>query len=320
MGGATLFEKVWAEHEVADLGDGLSLLHVDRHLMHDLNGMKSLVELRERGLGVRNPELTTATPDHGISTIPGRTDDSNPATAALLQGLREETARAGILRLRRRAGRPGHRARDRAPSSASPSPAASSCAATATPAPMAASARSHSGVGAQRGRARAGDADHLSKPAEADARALRRDAAPARLAERPHPLSHRQGRRRRRHRLRGRVRRQCHQGDVGRGAAHHLQSLDRARRQIRHDRAGRHDVRISSPVAPTRPSAPLGQGGRILAHAVLRRRRDLPQGGDGRCRCRRAADHLGHQPAACHRGRRPRPRSRRAPPMRRARG
>ena len=96
MGGATLFEKVWAEHEVADLGDGLSLLHVDRHLMHDLNGMKSLVELRERGLGVRNPELTTATPDHGISTIPGRTDDSNPATTALLQGLREETARAGI--------------------------------------------------------------------------------------------------------------------------------------------------------------------------------------------------------------------------------
>jgi 3-isopropylmalate/(R)-2-methylmalate dehydratase large subunit len=96
MGGATLFEKVWAEHEIANLGDGLSLLHVDRHLMHDLNGMKSLVELRERGFRVRNPELTTATPDHGISTVPGRSDDSNPATTALLHGLREETARAGI--------------------------------------------------------------------------------------------------------------------------------------------------------------------------------------------------------------------------------
>jgi 3-isopropylmalate/(R)-2-methylmalate dehydratase large subunit len=96
MGGATLFEKVWAQHEVANLGDGLSLLHVDRHLIHDLNGMKSLVELRERGFRVRNPELSTATPDHGISTVPERTDDSNPAAAALLRGLREETARAGI--------------------------------------------------------------------------------------------------------------------------------------------------------------------------------------------------------------------------------
>jgi 3-isopropylmalate/(R)-2-methylmalate dehydratase large subunit len=96
MGGATLFEKVWAEHEVANLGDGLSLLHVDRHLMHDLNGMKSLIELRDRGFRVRNPELTTATPDHGISTMPGRTDDSNPQTTELLRGLREETARAGI--------------------------------------------------------------------------------------------------------------------------------------------------------------------------------------------------------------------------------
>jgi 3-isopropylmalate/(R)-2-methylmalate dehydratase large subunit len=96
MGGATLFEKVWVHHEIANLGDGLSLLYVDRHLMHDLNGMKSLVELRERGYRVRNPELTTATPDHGISTTPGRTDDSNPATTALLRGLREETARVGI--------------------------------------------------------------------------------------------------------------------------------------------------------------------------------------------------------------------------------
>jgi 3-isopropylmalate/(R)-2-methylmalate dehydratase large subunit len=96
MGGLTLFEKVWAGHEVANLGDGLSLLHVDRHLLHDLNGMKTLVELRERGHQVRNPELTTATPDHGISTEPGRTDRSNPGGFTLLRGLREETKRAGI--------------------------------------------------------------------------------------------------------------------------------------------------------------------------------------------------------------------------------
>src|SRR5262249_28351084 len=67
-----------------------------RHLLHDLNAMKSLKELRERGYAVRNPELTAATPDHGISTVPGRTDASNPAHTDLLKGLRSETAAAGI--------------------------------------------------------------------------------------------------------------------------------------------------------------------------------------------------------------------------------
>src|SRR5437667_12164535 len=93
---ATLFSKIWDQHVIADLGDGLALLHVDRHLLHDLNAMKSLQELRERGYPVRNPELTAATPDHGLSTQPGRTDSSNPAHTDLLKGLRSETSASGI--------------------------------------------------------------------------------------------------------------------------------------------------------------------------------------------------------------------------------
>ncbi len=96
MTGTTLFDKIWDEHVVADLGGGLALLHIDRHLLHDLNGMRGLTALRERGLRVRNPELTAATPDHAVSTAPGRGDDSNPPGAALIRGLREETARAGV--------------------------------------------------------------------------------------------------------------------------------------------------------------------------------------------------------------------------------
>ena len=38
--------------------------------------------LRERGYRVRNPELTVATADHGISTTPGRADDTNPPAAS----------------------------------------------------------------------------------------------------------------------------------------------------------------------------------------------------------------------------------------------
>jgi 3-isopropylmalate/(R)-2-methylmalate dehydratase large subunit len=92
----TLFEKLWTSHVVADLGDNLVLLHIDRHFLHDLNGMKALVELRERGHPVSHPELTIATADHALSTVPGRSEESNAAAVTMLHGLREEAARAGI--------------------------------------------------------------------------------------------------------------------------------------------------------------------------------------------------------------------------------
>ena len=96
MGASSLFEKIWSSHVIKELGDDFALLHVDRHILHDLNAMKSLVELRERGYEVRNPQLTIATPDHGLSSLPGRDINTNPAGTALLRGYLEETRRAGI--------------------------------------------------------------------------------------------------------------------------------------------------------------------------------------------------------------------------------
>ena len=96
MAGLSLFDKVWNSHVVADLGGGTALLHVDRHLLHDLSGGKVLADIRQRGYRVRNPELTVATPDHGVSSSPGRTDASNPAATRLLHLLRDEAARAGV--------------------------------------------------------------------------------------------------------------------------------------------------------------------------------------------------------------------------------
>ena len=48
----TLLDKLWQPHVVADLGDDWSLLHVDRHLLHDLSGAGGLAELTARGLRV----------------------------------------------------------------------------------------------------------------------------------------------------------------------------------------------------------------------------------------------------------------------------
>jgi 3-isopropylmalate/(R)-2-methylmalate dehydratase large subunit len=93
--GRTLFEKIWTEHIVADLGDDTALLHIDRHLLHDLGGSRGLLDLKSRGLSVHDPELTFATPDHSISTTPGRADTIEIGKQ-LLAALRVETSASGI--------------------------------------------------------------------------------------------------------------------------------------------------------------------------------------------------------------------------------
>lgn len=94
--GATLFDKIWQAHVVRDLGDGWALLHIDRHLLHDLSGPPALAEVAERGLAPHNPELLIATPDHAVSSQPGRNGLTYPLGGRLWMQLRERTRAAGI--------------------------------------------------------------------------------------------------------------------------------------------------------------------------------------------------------------------------------
>ncbi len=94
--GRTLFDKIWDEHVVADMGGGVALMHVDLHLMHDLGGGPGLKDLADKGYRVRNPELTFATVDHAVSSEPGRNEDTNPVGGRLLRMLRARTEASGI--------------------------------------------------------------------------------------------------------------------------------------------------------------------------------------------------------------------------------
>ncbi|MGI9385396.1 MAG: 3-isopropylmalate dehydratase large subunit [Methyloligellaceae bacterium] len=96
MSGRTLFDKIWQMHVATDLGDGNALLHVDRLLLHDLSGARGLAELEGKGLGVRNPELCFAVPDHAISSAPGRVDGTTEISARLVPALRRAAHEAGI--------------------------------------------------------------------------------------------------------------------------------------------------------------------------------------------------------------------------------
>lgn len=94
--GRTLLDKIWNEHVVADLGGGVSLLHVDRHYLHELCISHGFPTLNARGVPVRNPALNFATADHVISTAPGRTGGAMPWSIKIVDMLRVETRKAGI--------------------------------------------------------------------------------------------------------------------------------------------------------------------------------------------------------------------------------
>jgi 3-isopropylmalate/(R)-2-methylmalate dehydratase large subunit len=93
--GRTMLAKIWDQHVIARVSADTDLLHVDRHLLHDLGGSRGLLDLKSRRLKVHNPELTFATPDHAISTAHGRAGTSKIGQE-LLAALRVETKASGI--------------------------------------------------------------------------------------------------------------------------------------------------------------------------------------------------------------------------------
>jgi 3-isopropylmalate/(R)-2-methylmalate dehydratase large subunit len=93
--GRTMLDKIWDQHVIFRVSDDTDLLHIDRHLLHDLGGSRGLLDLKSRDLKVHSPELTFATPDHAISSAPGRAGTSKIGLE-LLASLRTETSASGI--------------------------------------------------------------------------------------------------------------------------------------------------------------------------------------------------------------------------------
>lgn len=93
----TLFEKIWQDHLIADLGDGSSLLHIDRVFLHERTGSIALRGMAEKHRQVRNPGQVFCTMDHIIDTFPGRGDETTmPGGRQFITRTRRETKRAGI--------------------------------------------------------------------------------------------------------------------------------------------------------------------------------------------------------------------------------
>jgi 3-isopropylmalate/(R)-2-methylmalate dehydratase large subunit len=66
----TLVEKIWDDHVVTQDPDAPAVLAIDLHLVHEVTSPQAFTGLRARGIGVRRPDKTVATADHGTPTTP----------------------------------------------------------------------------------------------------------------------------------------------------------------------------------------------------------------------------------------------------------
>jgi 3-isopropylmalate/(R)-2-methylmalate dehydratase large subunit len=93
---ATLFDKIWAAHAIVVRPDGATLLHIDRHLVHD-GSSNAFRTLQEKGLAVRDPGRTFATPDHYVATHGrGLSAINDPNRRSMVEDLASHTREAGV--------------------------------------------------------------------------------------------------------------------------------------------------------------------------------------------------------------------------------
>ena len=93
---ATLFERIWDDHLVADRAGAPSLLYIDLHLVHEVTSPQAFDGLRTRGLRVRRPDRTIATTDHSVPTgAPGQ-PIADPVAAAQVAALEANCREFGI--------------------------------------------------------------------------------------------------------------------------------------------------------------------------------------------------------------------------------
>ena len=93
----TLLDRIWDDHVIRRFDDGTDLLHVDRHLVHEVTSPRAFDGLRRRGIRVHSPDLTFAVVDHIVATSTDRTESTNPAGLPFIQMWRRNCAEFGIV-------------------------------------------------------------------------------------------------------------------------------------------------------------------------------------------------------------------------------
>ena len=90
MPGRTVYDKIWDAHAVAERGDGMTILYIDRHLLHEVTSPQAFEGLRLAGREPWRRSANLATPDHNVPTV---------NRAAGIAGIEDPVAKAQVVAL-----------------------------------------------------------------------------------------------------------------------------------------------------------------------------------------------------------------------------
>jgi len=93
--GRTMFQKIWDAHAIHE-SDEITILYIDRHLVHEVTSPQAFEGLRQAGRRVRRPEATYAVPDHNVPTLNRDKPISDPLSARQVKALRDNCREFGI--------------------------------------------------------------------------------------------------------------------------------------------------------------------------------------------------------------------------------
>jgi 3-isopropylmalate/(R)-2-methylmalate dehydratase large subunit len=92
----TLFEKIWEKHIVHTIEGDLSVLYIDKHLIHEVTSPQAFEGLRKRGLPLARPQQIVATADHNVPTENQHLPIKDPLSRLQVEKLIENCRNFGV--------------------------------------------------------------------------------------------------------------------------------------------------------------------------------------------------------------------------------
>ena len=99
VAGRTVYDKIWDAHAVAERDDGMTLLYIDRHLLHEVTSPQAFEGLALAGREPWRRGANLATPDHNVPTTnraAGIDGIGDPVAKAQVEALDENCKRFAI--------------------------------------------------------------------------------------------------------------------------------------------------------------------------------------------------------------------------------
>lgn len=93
----TLYDKIWHNHVVSDIGSGSALIYIDRHLVHEVTSPQAFEKLANQGIPLRRPDAALAVADHNIPTVGRAEGIADDLSRAQVDMLRRNVSRTNIL-------------------------------------------------------------------------------------------------------------------------------------------------------------------------------------------------------------------------------